>query len=257
MTTKSPGSVAGLFDLTGKVALVTGGSRGLGREMALAFARAGSDVIVASRKMESCIATANEIEALGRRVLAYACHVGDWNALDALVDTAYDRFGKVDVLVNNAGMSPLYPSLDQVSEALWDKVLAVNLKGPFRLSALVGARMQAGDGGSIINISSMAAERPTPTETPYAAAKAGLNALTIACSQAWGPKVRVNAIQAGPFLTDISKAWPPEVEDYLAARASLARAGRPDEIVGTALYLASAASSFTTGAILRVDGGQK
>jgi NAD(P)-dependent dehydrogenase (short-subunit alcohol dehydrogenase family) len=246
-----------LFDLSGKVALVTGGSRGLGREMSLAFARAGADVVVASRKLESCAETVAEIEALGRRGLAHACHVGAWNDLDVLVDTVYAKFGRVDVLVNNAGMSPLYPSLDQVSEALWDKVLAVNLKGPFRLSALVGSRMQQGPGGSIINVSSIAAERPTPTETPYAAAKAGLNAITIAFAQAYGPKVRVNAIQAGPFLTDISKAWPEGVEDFLASRASLGRAGRPDEVVGTALYLASDASSFTTGAVIRVDGGQK
>jgi NAD(P)-dependent dehydrogenase (short-subunit alcohol dehydrogenase family) len=246
-----------LFDLSGKVALVTGGSRGLGREMSLAFARAGADVVVASRKLESCAETVAEIEALGRRGLAHACHVGAWNDLDVLVDTVYAKFGRVDVLVNNAGMSPLYPSLDQVSEALWDKVLAVNLKGPFRLSALVGSRMQQGPGGSIINVSSIAAERPTPTETPYAAAKAGLNAITIAFAQAYGPKVRVNAIQAGPFLTDISKAWPDGVEDFLASRAALGRAGRPDEVVGTALYLASDASSFTTGAVIRVDGGQK
>jgi NAD(P)-dependent dehydrogenase (short-subunit alcohol dehydrogenase family) len=246
-----------LFDLSGKVALVTGGSRGLGREMSLAFARAGADVIVASRKIESCRETVAEIESLGRRGLAHACHVGEWSDLDTLVETAYGKFGHIDVLVNNAGMSPLYPSLDQVSEALWDKVLAVNLKGPFRLSALVGARMQKGPGGSIINVSSIAAERPTPTETPYAAAKAGLNAITIAFAQAYGPKVRVNAIQAGPFLTDISKAWPEGVEEFLASRAALGRAGRPDEVVGTALYLASDASSFTTGAVIRVDGGQK
>jgi NAD(P)-dependent dehydrogenase (short-subunit alcohol dehydrogenase family) len=246
-----------LFDLSGKVALVTGGSRGLGREMSLAFARAGADVVVASRKIESCRETVAEIESLGRRGLAHACHVGEWSDLDTLVETAYGKFGHIDVLVNNAGMSPLYPSLDLVSEALWDKVLAVNLKGPFRLSALVGARMQQGPGGSIINVSSIAAERPTPTETPYAAAKAGLNAITIAFAQAYGPKVRVNAIQAGPFLTDISKAWPEGVEEFLATRAALGRAGRPDEIVGTALYLASDASSFTTGAVIRVDGGQK
>ncbi|MFN2426211.1 MAG: SDR family NAD(P)-dependent oxidoreductase [Candidatus Binatia bacterium] len=245
-----------LFDLTGKVALVTGGSRGLGREMALAFARAGADIVVASRKIDACRETAIEIEGLGRSALAHACHVGAWDEIGGLVEAAYGRFGKVDILVNNAGMSPLYPSLDQVSEALWDKVLAVNLKGPFRLSALVGARMQAGDGGSIINVSSIAAERPTPTETPYAAAKAGLNAITVAFAQAYGPKVRVNAIQAGPFLTDIAKAWPPGAEQFLASRAALSRAGRPDEIVGAALYLASNASSFTSGAILRVDGGQ-
>ena len=250
-------TTAELFDLTGKVALVTGGSRGLGREMSLAFARAGADVVVASRKLESCERTATEIEALGRSALAHACHVGNWSDVEALVDAAYARFGRVDVLVNHAGMSPLYPSLDAVSEELWDKVLAVNLKGPFRLSALVGSRMHAGAGGSIINVSSIAAEKPGPTETPYAAAKAGLNAITLAFAEAYGPNVRVNAIQAGPFLTDISRAWPEGAEQFLASKASLGRAGRPDEIVGTALYLASSASSFTTGAILRVDGGQR
>ena len=194
--------------------------------------------------------------ALGRRALPYACHVGQWDTLDDLVDAAYDHFGKVDVLVNNAGMSPLYPSLVEVSEALWDKVLAVNLKGPFRLSALVGTRMAAGAGGSIINISSTAAVTPTPIETPYAAAKAGLNNLTIACAHAFGPKVRVNCIMPGPFLTDISEAWPPGAVEQVSATSALRRAGQPKEIVGAALYFASDASSFTTGAILQVDGGR-
>src|SRR5690606_16131107 len=169
-----------LFDLTGKVALITGGSRGLGREMALAFAQAGAGVVIASRKADACERVAAEVEALGRKALPHACHVGDWQALDALADAAWSHFGKVDILVNNAGMSPLYPSLAEVSEALWDKVLAVNLKGPFRLTANLGTRMAAAGGGSIINVSSIAAIRPTPTETPYAAAKAGLNALTVA-----------------------------------------------------------------------------
>lgn len=247
---------AKLFDLSGKIALITGGSRGLGHEMALAFARAGADVVIASRKADACARTALEIEALGRRALAHACHVGDWTALDGLVDAAYGHFGRVDVLVNNAGMSPLYPSLADVSEALWDKVIDVNLKGPFRLTANVGTRMAAGDGGSIINVSSIAAIRPTPTETPYAAAKAGLNALTEAFAQAFGPKVRVNCIMAGPFLTDLAKAWDPKMVQWMEATSALRRAGNPDEIVGAALYFASAASSFTTGAILRVDGGR-
>lgn len=247
----------GLFDLSGKVALITGGSRGLGRAMALAFARAGADVVIVSRKFDSCQAVAAEVAALGRRALPLACHVGEWRALDALVEKAYACFERIDVLVNNAGMSPLYASLDAVSEALWDKVLAVNLKGPFRLSALVGTRMAAGGGGSIINISSIAAERPSPTETPYAAAKAGLNAITVAFAHAFGPRVRVNCIQAGPFLTDISKAWGDAVLGHFEATAALRRAGAPDEIVGAALYFASAASSFTTGAILRVDGGTR
>jgi NAD(P)-dependent dehydrogenase (short-subunit alcohol dehydrogenase family) len=249
-------SVREMFDLSGKVALITGGSRGLGREIALAFARAGADVVIVSRKLAGCEAVAAEVEALGGRALAYACHVGQWEALDALVDAAYRRFGRIDVLVNNAGMSPLYPSLVEVSEALWDKVLAVNLKGPFRLSALVGTRMAAGAGGSIINISSIAAIRPTPIETPYAAAKAGLNNLTIACAHAFGPRVRVNCIMAGPFLTDISKAWPEVAVRHIEATSALRRAGAPREVVGAALYFASDASSFTTGAILRVDGGR-
>ena len=249
-------SAADLFDLTGKVALVTGGSRGLGRAVALAFARGGADIVVASRKLDTCQATAAEIEALGRRALPCACHVGRWDDLDSLVDAAYARFGRIDVLVNNAGMSPLYPSLDAVSEALWDKVLAVNLKGPFRLSALVGSRMAAGGGGSIINISSIAAIRPTPMETPYAAAKAGLNAITVAFAHAYGPTVRVNCIMAGPFLTDISKAWNMDLmTQRLQAITALKRAGQPEEIIGAALYFASDASSFTSGAVLQVDGG--
>jgi len=198
---------------------------------------------------------AREVEALGRRALPYACHVGRWNELDGLVDAAWGHFGKVDVLVNNAGMSPIYPSLVEVSEALWDKVLDVNLKGPFRLSALIGSRMARAQGGSIINVSSVAAIRPTPLETPYAAAKAGLNAITVAFAHAFGPKVRVNCIMAGPFLTDISKAWDPKAMVRIEAGAALGRAGRPEEIVGAALYFASDASSFTTGAVLRVDGG--
>ncbi len=244
------------FDLTGKVALITGGSRGLGRSMALGFAEAGADVAIASRKIESCEAVAAEIEALGRSALPYACHVGHWDELDGLVEAVIDRFGKIDVLVNNAGMSPLYPSLDQVSEELFDKVVGVNLKGPYRLSALVGKHMTEGDGGSIINISSSGSVTPSPGSEPYGAAKAGLNALTRSMAYAYGPTVRVNCIMAGPFLTDISKAWDLDAFNERARTSiPLRRGGQPDEIVGAALYLASEAASFTTGAILAVDGG--
>ena len=244
------------FDLTDRVALVTGGSRGLGREMALAFASHGADVIVASRKLEQCEATAREIEALGRRALPLACHVGKWGQLDGLVETAYAKFGHIDILVNNAGMSPLYNALDEISEELFDKVIGVNLKGPFRLSALIGKRMAAGNGGSIINISSTGAITPSPLAEPYGAAKAGLNAITRSFAHAYAPKVRVNAIMAGPFLTDISKAWDMERFTELAQDAiPLQRGGAPNEITGAALYLASDASSFTTGSIITVDGG--
>ena len=245
-----------LLDLSGRVALVTGGSRGLGKEMALAFADHGADVIVASRKFDNCQAVAQQIEARGRQALPYACHVGQWEQIQGLVDAAYDRFGRVDVLVNNAGLSPLYPSLVDISEELFDKVIALNLKGPFRLSALIGTRMAAGEGGSIINVSSTAAVTPSPSAEPYGAAKAGLNALTRSFAYAYGPNVRVNSIMAGPFLTDISKAWDMERFNERARTAiPLQRGGQPSEIVGAALYLASAASSYTTGSIMAVDGG--
>ncbi|MGW0045132.1 SDR family NAD(P)-dependent oxidoreductase [Rhodococcus sp. NPDC003348] len=243
--------------LEGKVALVTGGSRGLGREMVLAFAKAGADTIIVSRKIDSCEALAAEVaETTGRRALPVACHVGDWDAQDALVARAYEAFGKVDILVNNAGMSPLYSSLEEISEALFDKVFDVNLKGAFRLTTLVAPRMAAGEGGSIINISSIASERPTPGDLPYAAAKAGLNILTKGFAQAYGPNVRVNAIMAGPFLTDISKAWDMDVVAEKMAALPLGRAGSPGEIIGAALYLAGPSSTYTSGAILPVDGGR-
>ena len=242
--------------LLGKVALVTGGSRGLGKQMVLGFANAGADVVIASRQLDACEELAKEVEAkTGRSALAKACHVGHWDQVEELADAAYERFGRVDVLVNNAGMSPTYPRPVDVTEELYDKVLAVNLKGPFRLTALIGQRMADGDGGSIINVSSTAAVRPGAHVIPYAAAKAALNAMTEAFAHAYGPKVRVNAIMPGPFLTDISKAWDMEGFKQQARRFDLRRGGEPNEIVGAALYFATDASSFTTGAILRIDGG--
>ena len=249
--------VENLFDLSGKTALVTGGSRGLGREIVLAFAHAGADVVIASRKLDSCEQLAKEVrDKTGQKVLPIACHVGDWDQVDQLADAAYDHFGKVDILVNNAGMSPLYDNLASVSESLYDKVLDVNLKGPFRLTALIGSRMVKGDGGSVIMVSSMASVRPGKNALPYAAAKAGLNAITVGFAQAYGPKVRVNGIVAGPFLTDIAKAWDMESFEKRAEESiPLGRAGNPREIVGAALYFASSASSYTTGALLQVAGG--
>ena len=245
------------FDLTGKAALVTGGSRGLGREMVAGLAQAGADVMIASRDEAACAEYAREITAAtGRRAVPYGVHVGHWDELDGLADAAYGAFGRIDVLINNAGMSPLYESVDGVTEELFDKVIAVNLKGPFRLAALVGTRMAARDGGSIINITSAAAARPRPDVLPYAAAKAGLNALTVGLARAFGPSVRCNAIMAGTFMTDVSKSWDQERFAERAAGFALRRGGQPSEIVGTALYLASDASSYTTGAVITVDGGQ-
>ena len=245
-----------LFDLTDRVVLVTGGSRGLGRQMAFAMARCGADVIIASRNLDACAATAEEIQRhTGRTAMPYQVHVGRWDQLDALVEAAYQRFGRVDVLINNAGMSPLYESLTSVSEKLFDAVVNLNLKGPFRLATLVGERMVAAGSGSIINISSIESIRPQPDALPYAAAKAGLNALTEGLARAYGPAVRVNTVVPGPFFTDISDSWDMEAATKRFKAYALERGGDPSEIVGAAMYLASDASSFTTGSMLRVDGG--
>ena len=242
-----------LFDLSGKVALVTGGSRGLGYQMVKAFAAHGADVIITSRKAENCKKVAAEVEAMGRRALAYGCNVARWSELDGLVDAAYRAFGKVDILVNNAGSSPLAPSSLETSEELFDRVLSLNFKGPFRLSALVGSRMAAGEGGCIINLSSAGALRPRPEIAPYAGAKAAINALTTAFAFEYGPKVRVNTISPGRFLTDVSNAWSEEAKQNKGA--ALKRSGRPEEIVTAALYLASPHSGFTTGSVVQIDGG--
>ena len=250
--TRSP---AELFDLTGRVALVTGGTRGLGRSILRTLAQAGADVVVSSRKQDACEEAAAEVRSFGRRAFAHCCHIGHWDEIDGLVEAAYDNFGQVDILVNNAGLAPTYPNPQGVTEDLWDKTIGVNLKGPYRLMALVGERMVAGDGGSIINISSIGGVRPTNDILPYAAAKAGLNALTIGFADALGPKVRVNAVMPGPFLTDISKNWDHEAFADRARTFPLRRAGDPDELASAVLYFASDASSFTTGAVLAVDGG--
>ncbi len=249
---------ASLFDLTGKVAVVTGGSRGLGREMVLAFARSGADIVIASRKLQNCEAVADEVRSLGRRATAVGYHAASWEGADQLADAAYAEYGRVDILVNNAGMSPLYPSPDAITEDLFDKVIGVNLKGPFRLSVNIGTRMAADSGGSIINVSSIASRRPGANELVYAAAKAGINNLTVGLAKTFGPSVRVNCIVPGPFLTDISKAWDLEAFARTArATFSLQRGGEPHEVIGAALYFASDASSYTTGALLDIDGGPR
>jgi NAD(P)-dependent dehydrogenase (short-subunit alcohol dehydrogenase family) len=245
------------FGLDGKVAVVTGGSRGLGLAMSRALAAHGATVVVASRKAEACEATAAELTAAtGRPALGVGCHVGRWAECDALVDRVYAEFGRVDVLVNNAGISPPAASLPDVTEDLFDKVLAVNLKGPFRLASLIGTRMAETDGGgAIVNVSSVGAVMPTGYELPYSTAKAGVINLTVGLARALAPTVRVNCIMAGPFLTDMSDHWSERQYDRLKRLTPLGRAGDPDEIVGALLYLVSDASSFTTGSVLKVDGG--
>ncbi len=245
---------AEMFDLTGKVAIVTGGSRGIGRAIAHCFADAGAEVMIASRKLDACQGAAADIRSdTGQRVEATACHVGRWDECDRLVDHTIASMGRLDILVNNAGMSPRYPSLAEVTEELYDKTLGVNLKGPFRLGVRSASYMAEHDGGAIINIGTIGSILAGPSELPYACAKAGLNALTVGLAQAFAPRVRVNAILPGPFRTDVTSAWTPEMKS--GALVPLGRIGEPEEITGLILCLASGASSFTTGTIARVDGG--
>jgi len=231
--------------------------------MALAFAGQGADLVIASRNLENCEAVAGEVERLGRNALPISYHAGKWEDSERLYKAVYAQFGRCDVLVNNAGMSPLYPSVDAITEELYDKVLDVNLKGPFRLSALIGTRMAGPDhggseGGSVIFVSSTASHRPSAGELVYGAAKAGVNNLTYGLARTLGPKVRVNCIAPGPFLTDISKAWDLDAfKETAKTSLALGRGGEPHEIIGTALYLASDASSYTTGAVIDVNGGPR
>ena len=244
------------LDATGKVVVVTGGSKGLGRAMALGFAEAGADVVVASRKLEPCEHVAADIRDMGRRALAVSCHVGDWDQCGALIEATVAEFGRIDVLINNAGIAPVPPSLLDITADLFDKTIGVNLRGPLRLTALAAEHMPSG--GSVINISSKASLHPTSFTVVYAAAKAGLNALTKAAANELGPRgIRVNAIVCGTFHTDsLHRSMPSEdVQAQMVARVSLGRIAAADEIVGTALYLASSASSYLTGELILLDGG--
>ena len=240
------------FDLTGKIALVTGGSRGLGYQMVKAFAERGADCIIASRKLDNCETVAEEVRALGRRAMAIQLHAAKWPSIDAMIERVYAEWGRIDILVNNAGMSPAVPS-HEVSEELFDSVVGLNFKGPFRLASQVAKRMSDGDGGVIINVTSSGSLMPLPGIVPYGSAKAALNAMSRSLAAEYGPKVRINTLSPGPFLTDISKAWTDEMREK--NDSALGRPGKPEEIITGALFLASPASSFTTGAIVRIDGG--
>jgi NAD(P)-dependent dehydrogenase (short-subunit alcohol dehydrogenase family) len=244
------------FRLDAKVAVVTGGSKGLGRAIALGLAESGADVVVSSRHVDACEFVAAQIRALGRRSIAVGAHVGRWSDCELLVNRAVEEFGRIDILVNNAGIAPVPPSLAEITEDLFDKTIAVNLKGPLRLSALAAAHMPPGS--AIINISSKASLFPSPHTVVYAAAKAGLNVVTKASAQALGAQgIRVNAIVCGTFHTDSfdKSLRSPEVERQIVSHVALGRIASAEEIVGTALYLASDASAYVSGALLTVDGG--
>ncbi|MGW0002915.1 SDR family NAD(P)-dependent oxidoreductase [Nocardia grenadensis] len=243
-------------DLTGKVALVTGASRGLGLAIARGLRDAGATVIVSSRKLAACEAAVAALGAGPGSAHPWELHVGRWDSIEPAVDRIVAEYGSLDIVVNNAGIAPLAANLAAVTEGLWDKTLEVNLKGPFRLMAVAGARMAAAGGGSIINISSIGAVRPSPPEAMYAAAKNGLNALTMAFAQEYAPSVRVNCVMPGGFATDMAEHWDDEFVGKIVDRLPAGRLGRPEEIAGLVVHLASDAAGYTTGAVVPVDGGR-
>jgi NAD(P)-dependent dehydrogenase (short-subunit alcohol dehydrogenase family) len=243
--------------LDGRVALVTGATRGLGFAIALGLAEAGATVVVSSRKADACEIAAEAIgKATGVAAMPLALHVGEWDSIEPAVDRVHAELGRLDILVNNAGIAPLSPTLESVSERLFDKTMEVNLKGPFRLMAVVGRRMAAAGGGSIVNISSIGAVRPSPQEAMYAASKNGLNALTMAFAQEYAPRVRVNCVMPGAFATDMADGWDEEFVGKVVDRLPAGRLGRPDEVVGMVVHLAGDASGYTTGAVIPIDGGR-
>jgi NAD(P)-dependent dehydrogenase (short-subunit alcohol dehydrogenase family) len=250
-----------LFDLTDRVALVTGGSRGLGLAMARGFAQAGAKVVVTSRKAPACEAAAAEIaNATGRETLAAPCHVGDWDALPALVDRVYGRFGRLDILVNNAGINPATLPITEITSEYFDKLYSVNVKGPMRLAALCAPRMAEAGGGVIINVITVGAYSGGPGQATYTSAKAALLVLTKVMAAEWASLgVRVNALAPGPFMTDMLRgaASVPGFIDGARNATLQRRIAEPEEIVGSALYLASDASAFLTGEDLVVAGGYR
>ncbi|HIE17217.1 MAG TPA: glucose 1-dehydrogenase [Dehalococcoidia bacterium] len=247
------------YRLDGKVALITGGSRGIGRAIALGFAEAGANVAIASRKLPDLEAVAKEISALGRRSLPVAAHVGHLEDINSLVTTVKGEFGTIDILVNNAGTSPALASVLDVEERLWDSIMNLNLKGVFFLSQAVAKVMKEHSGGTIINIASVDAFRPEVQIGVYAISKSGvLMATKVMARELAQYNIRVNAIAPGNIHTRLGDSRfraMPEYEQEMISRTPQKRIGEPEEIVGAALYLASDASSFTTGETIIVDGG--
>lgn len=246
------------IDLTGKVALVTGGSRGLGKAMCLGLADAGADVIVVSRRLESCEAVAEEIRGKGRRALALSAHMGRTEDLDAAISSAYESFGHVDILINNAGMNPVMGELSELTVDLFQKLFDVNTKGPWYLASRMAPRMAGHGGGSIINVISVAGLKPSAFVGFYAATKAALDALTKVMAAEWAGKgIRVNSLAPGSYHSDLfdSAASIPGYLDGAIAASLQKRVAATEEILGPVLYLASDMSSYTTGHTLVTDGG--
>lgn len=244
-----------LFDLSGRVAIVTGGTRGIGRSIAEGFAAAGADVVVASRKADACAETQAALEARGGRALGAPTHLGEPDDLRALVDATVERFGGVDIVVNNAATA-LAQMIEDITPEAWQKVFDVNLRGPVLLVQAALPHLRASEHASVVNVVSVGAFLFSTYTSMYAAAKAGLLQYTRSMATEFAPDgIRVNALAPGTVDTDMVRANPPEAQERMAQAALLRRAADPDELVGPALLLASDAGSFITGQCLVVDGG--
>jgi dehydrogenase/reductase SDR family protein 4 len=251
-----------LFSLRGRVAIITGGSRGIGRAIARAYSEAGADVVVSSRNKRppELEKVAEEIRTAGKRALAVPAHVGKKEDVETLVRKTLQAFGRIDILVNNAGANPVLSTLVDLEEESFDKVLEVNLKGAFLMSKAVAREMIKQGGGRIINVSSVSGLRARADGTgAYCISKAAMNMMTQVMARELAPhQILVNAIAPGSIKTDFSRVnWTdPERKAQRIREIELRRFGEPEEVVGVALFLASEASSFVTGEIIRVDGGQ-
>jgi NAD(P)-dependent dehydrogenase (short-subunit alcohol dehydrogenase family) len=247
-----------MFDLTDKVAIITGGSRGIGRALALALAEAGATVVVASRKQEGVDAVAAKIEAQGGQALAVAVHVGQEETLTALVERVVDVFGGVDILVNNAATNPHFGPLMTATASQWDKIMQVNLRSAFLLTQKVVPVMKERGGGKVVNVASLAGVKPSPAMGVYSVSKAGLIMLTQVWAQELGPfNIQVNAIAPGVIKTRFSSAlWQtPTIAQAVQGSTPLGRLGEVEDVVGAVLYLASPLSDYVTGTVLLIDGG--
>ncbi len=253
--------MSSLFDLTGRVAVVTGGTKGIGRSIATGYAMAGADVVITGRRQPGCDEAAAELNAelAGQSVRGIACHMGEWDQIGALVDRVYDELGRIDVLVNNAGINPALVTVAECTEAYFDKLYAVNLKGPIRLAGLVAPRMGEAGGGSVINVTTMGVYRGGAGVGVYTSSKAALHNLTRVMADEWaGLGVRVNSMAPGPFMSEMmrgSMRVDPEFPERAGRATMMNRVADCDEIIGLALFLASDAASFVTGHDYKIAGG--
>ncbi len=247
-----------MFDLTGRVALVTGGSRGIGEAIAMALSEFGAKVVLSSRKIEGLNAVKEKIEEAGGEAICIPAHMGKLDSLKEVVDGTMEAYGTIDILVNNAATNPVFGPLMESDERAFDQIMNVNLKGVFFLTKMVGEIMLEKKKGSIINISSEAAVKPTPMLGMYSISKAGVDMVTKSFAQEWGPMgIRVNGIAPGLVKTHFSQAlWQnEEILKMATARTAMGRMAEPAEIAGLAVFLASDAASYITGVTVLADGG--